>query len=299
MGLPTVSQDTPAVVCLPLLEELRHGSLAWDQLLKRSPAASPFAGWAWHWAWANSAPPEDVRTSQAVLLRGAGGAVEALLPVAVRDVTLRRRRVSALTWAIGDIGCPDHLDVLAAPEADLGAVVTALKALPWDVMVLSNLAPDATNATRLAAALTRRGCAIRREALRSCPYLELPSSWEEYLASLSAARRQNLRRKERNLRRNHAVVVVDYGPERLDEGWRRLVALHQLRWSGAGTFSDPRIEQLHHCFVRERRRPARSRPRSHWPRQFGRKATSSTVTRREAVHCILYGSAPLRKSNRR
>src|SRR2546429_4071501 len=92
MGLPTVSQDTPAVVCLPLLEELRHGSLAWDQLLKRSPAASPFAGWAWHWAWANSAPPEDGRTSQAVLLRGAGGAVEALLPGAVRDGTLRRRR---------------------------------------------------------------------------------------------------------------------------------------------------------------------------------------------------------------
>src|SRR5213076_2453411 len=88
-----------------------------------------------------------------------------------------------------------HLDVLAAPEADLGAVVTALKALPWDVMVLSNLAPDATNATRLAAALTRRGCAIRREAQRSCPYLELPSSWEEYVASLSAARRQTLRRR--------------------------------------------------------------------------------------------------------
>src|SRR6266576_2128791 len=122
MRPPTVSQDASAVVCLPLLEQLRHGSLAWDQLLKRSPAASPFAGWAWHWAWANSAPPEDVRTSQAVLLRGAGG---------------------------------------------------ALKALPWDVVVLSNLAPDATNATRLAAALTRRGCAIRREALRSCPYLEL------------------------------------------------------------------------------------------------------------------------------
>jgi len=251
MRPPTVSQDAPAVACLPLLEELRHGSLAWDQLLKRSPAASPFAGWAWHWAWANSAPPEDVRTSHAVVLHGVGGAVEALLPVAVRDVTLRRRQVTALTWAIGDIGCPDHLDVLAAPEADLGAVVTALKALPWDVMVLSNLAPDATNATRLAAALARRGCAIRREALRSCPYLELPNSWEEYLASLSAARRQNLRRKERSLRRNHAVIVADYGPERVDEGWRRLVALHQLRWSGAGTFSDPRIEQLHHCFVRE------------------------------------------------
>src|SRR5436309_13380231 len=142
MGLPTVSQDTPAVVCLPLLEELRHGSLAWDQLLKRSPAASPFAGWAWHWAWANSAPPEDVRTSQAVLLRGAGGAVEALLPVAVRDVTLRRRRVTALTWAIGVIGCPDHLDVLAAPAVDLGAVGTAQKSLHRYWWVLCYIAPE-------------------------------------------------------------------------------------------------------------------------------------------------------------
>src|SRR5437764_11483829 len=142
MGLPTVSQDTPAVVCLPLLEELRHGSLAWDQLLKRSPAASPFAGWAWHWAWANSAPPEDVRTSQAVLLRGAGGAVEALLPVAIRNVTLRRRRVTALTWAIGDIGCPDHLYVLVSPQAELGGVATALQGLPRGVMVLSSLTPD-------------------------------------------------------------------------------------------------------------------------------------------------------------
>src|SRR2546429_1545581 len=95
MGLPTVSQDTPAVVCLPLLEELRHGSLAWDQLLKRSPAASPFAGWAWHWAWANSAPPEDVRTSQAALLRGAGGAAQTLPPAAVPDGTLPPRPGSA------------------------------------------------------------------------------------------------------------------------------------------------------------------------------------------------------------
>src|SRR2546429_1383594 len=134
MGLPTVGQDTPAVVCLPLLEELRHGSLAWDQLLKRSPAASPFAGWAWHWAWANSAPPEDVRTSQAVLLRGAGGAVEALLPVAVRDVTLRRRRVSAPTWAIGGIGCPEPFDVLAGPAAAPCGGVTALEAPPPGVV---------------------------------------------------------------------------------------------------------------------------------------------------------------------
>ena len=186
-----------------------------------------------------------------MLLRDAAGALEAVLPVAVRRVTFRRTEVRALTWAIGDLGCPDHLDLPALPDADLAAIVPALTSLDWDVMMLGNLAPDAPNAARLAAALRRRGYATRREALWSCPYLELPSSWEEYLTSLSATRRQTLRRKERNLQRDHALCVTDYGMERLDEGWRRLVALHEQRWGGAGSFSDPRVERLHHCFAGE------------------------------------------------
>ena len=250
-GPLSVSDAARAVVCQPLLETLRLGSAAWDRLLERSPAASPFASWAWHWAWAHSAPPDDLNASYAVLLHGAGGVLEALLPVAVRRVTFRRREVTALTWAIGELGCPDHLDVLALPEADLAAVVPALKALSWDVVFLSNLAAEAPNALQLGAALTRHGCAVRREALWTSPYVELPSSWEEYLASLSPTRRQGIRRAERVLKRDHSVVVTDYSTERLEEGWRHLVALHEQRWAGAGTFSDPRVEQLHRCFTEE------------------------------------------------
>ena len=180
-----MSDAAGSIACRPLLETLRLGSAAWDRLLERSPAASPFASWAWHWAWAHSAPPDDLNASYAVLLHGAGGVLEALLPVAVRRVTFRRREVTALTWAIGELGCPYHLDVLALPEADLAAVVPALKALSWDVVFLSNLAAEAPNALQLGAALTRHGCAVRREALWTSPYVELPSSWEEYLASLS------------------------------------------------------------------------------------------------------------------
>lgn len=42
------------------------------------------------------------------------------------------------------------------------------------------------------------GDAGHLEPLRSCPYLDLPSSWEEYLASLSPDRRQTLRRQTVN-----------------------------------------------------------------------------------------------------
>src|SRR5207247_5644456 len=86
--------------------------------------------------------------------------------------------------------------------------------------------------------------------LWSCPRLELPRSWDVYLATLSANRRQILRRKERSLFRDHAAAVVDYGEDRLDEGWGHLLRLHEQRWDGAGggAFRDPRSERLQRGF---------------------------------------------------
>src|SRR6266853_5624535 len=75
-----------------------------------------------------------------------------------------------LTWAMGDLGCPDRLDVLALPEANFDALMPSLRALPWDILILGNLAASAPNATRLARALARDGCAVRWNELWPCPY---------------------------------------------------------------------------------------------------------------------------------
>ncbi len=255
--VPTTTIDEPrparAGVCVPLVELLAGDSAEWEALRQDSRAGSPFTSWAWHRAWADSTPPEELRASYGVTLRSERGALEALLPVAVGVVPFRRRQVAALTWAIGDVGCPDHLDVLARPDARLEDAIPSLLALPWDVVILSNLAPDAPNAARLAAALARAGCAVRWNAGPRCPYLELPGGWEEYLAALSANRRQALRRRERTLEREHAVALTDYGAENLAEGWKHLVALHEQRWATAagGTFSDERVERLHRGFAEQ------------------------------------------------
>jgi CelD/BcsL family acetyltransferase involved in cellulose biosynthesis len=251
VGAATVNASDPLATLVPLRDALDQGPTEWDRLLESSPVASPFATWAWHRAWANAAPPADLAASQVVMLRGADGTLQAVLPVAVRTATFRRRRTRVLTWAIGDVGCPDHLEVPALPDAELAAVIPALTSLPWDVAILSNLAPEAPNAMRLAAAFANAGCTVRRQALWSCPYLDLPATWEDYLASLSPTRRQRLRRCERNLERDHAVTLTDYGAERLDEGWQQLVSLHQQRWAGAGVFGDPQVERLHRSFLRE------------------------------------------------
>ncbi len=239
---------------MSLSEALALGPAPWDAMLARAESPSPFMTWAWHRAWADSAPAADVAASAALVLHSAGGAVHALLPVLLRRISLHRVPVTALTWAMGDLGCPDHLDVLAAPGADVGALGSVLEDLPWQVLILSNLAPNAWAARRLCEAIAAHGYAVRRQALWACPYLELCDDWECYLATLTPTRRQTLRRKERSLQRHHAVAITDYDGDRLDEGLRCLVTLHERRWAGEageGAFRDPGVRRLHCRFAAE------------------------------------------------
>jgi CelD/BcsL family acetyltransferase involved in cellulose biosynthesis len=174
-------------------------------------------------------------------------------------VPFHRWPVAALTWAIGDLGCPDHLDLLATRETDVAALVPALVELPWQILVLSNLAHNAANAHGLCEAMAARGWVVRRRPLWVCPYLDLCDDWDRYLASLTATRRQTLRRKERKLRRHHAMVITDYDTDRLEEGWGRMLALHDRRWNGpdggeggvGGAFREPSVVRLHRRFAAE------------------------------------------------
>jgi len=237
-----------------LVEALAHGAVAWDELVARAGSTSPFMSWAWHRAWADSAPPAELHASEVLAVHGSDRSLHGLLPIRLCRVRFRRVWVRALIWAVGDVGCPDELDVPALPEADLSALAAALEALPWQVVILSNLAERAPNAERLCAALGERGHASRHSPLWTCPQLDLPSSWDAYLATLSPNRRQLLRRKERSLRREHAVAVTHYNEDRLDEGWGHLLALHEQRWVGAGeggAFRDSRTERLQRRFAGE------------------------------------------------
>jgi CelD/BcsL family acetyltransferase involved in cellulose biosynthesis len=156
-----------------------------------------------------------------------------------------------LTWAIGNVGCPDHLDVPATFDIELEAAVPLLEELPWQLIVLSGVADDAPNVARLIEAFARRGYPVRRTQLDSCPYIDLPNSWDEYLSSLSKSRRQSIRWQERKLRREYAVTITDYAPDRLDEGWHRLRSLHESRWAGSGALGEARLDELLRCFSSE------------------------------------------------
>ena len=239
------------VARIPLTDALACGPEPWDRLVGRSPSPSPFMRWAWHQAWIESAPPDEVRSAFALAVHGPGGSIEALIPLALQPLRFRRARAAALVWPIGDVGCPDHLDAPAGAGVALDAAIPLIEELPWDVMVLRHVAEDATGVARLCEALGRRGHAVRRTPVDSCPYLDLPADWDAYLASLSPVRRQTIRRKERALGKAHVVSVADYAPNSLDEGWCRLRSLHDRRWGNGGVLADPRLDQLLRRFTSE------------------------------------------------
>jgi len=255
--LPSLPSSVPAtsvgVRRLSLLDALALGPDAWNALVAHTASPSPFSSWSWHRAWAESAPAAEVDASDVFALHAADGSLSAVLPLRLSHVRFHRVSVRALTWAIGDVGCPDALDVPAVPDADWPALAAALEARPWQVIILSNLAEDARNADQLCAALAARGHVVRRSPQWRCPLLELPSSWDAYLATLGSNRRQILRRKERSLFRDHAARIVDYQGDRLDEGWSHLLRLHEQRWDGAGggAFRDSRAERLQRAFAGE------------------------------------------------
>lgn len=81
------------------------------------------------------------------------------------------------------------------------------------------------------------------------PTLSLARDWETYLAARSANFRQQIRRRERRLVRNHMLryrLAVD--PARLDEDLTLLFALHARRWGPRSAFE--RWEPFHREFAR-------------------------------------------------
>jgi hypothetical protein len=244
-----VTGNSLAATRVPLADALDLGPDIWDQLLMRSGSASPFLTWAWHRACADAVPADEVNSCQAVVLRSATGDVEALFPFRVYRDPFWGVPVTGVGWAFGDLGCPDHLDLLASPEADLDALAGALENLPWVAIRLGNVAEAAVSVERFCAACERRGWMVRRRPLGRVLYVELPGSWEAYLSSLSAHGRRAIARNERKLRREHDVALTDYGKGRLEEGLHHLQRLHALRWGGGGAFRDLVMERLHRRFA--------------------------------------------------
>jgi hypothetical protein len=166
---------------------------------------------------------------------------------------------NVLRWLGSGEVCTDHLSLICRPEhreqvAEQVAEVLADQCDEWDRLDLNAVDTDDYAIMALVAHLEERECIISRQAADSCWVLDLPSNWENYLASVSKSHRKQLRQAERRVIDSGRVAwhPVTNAAE-FKTAWPVLVDLHQQRRKSlgeTGCFASQAFHEFHHDVAR-------------------------------------------------
>jgi CelD/BcsL family acetyltransferase involved in cellulose biosynthesis len=230
----------------------------WDALLARSDG-SVFQSFEWLRTWWRHFGERRPGARLHVLTVRDGGALVGIAPLWI-DATRLLGIVPFRRLLFLGHRDSDYLDVLAARGAE-GACAEAIAAhlaarrRRFDVAVLEETSDRSRSGPLLAAALARRGFAVSRAPDSPCPRTALGRTWEETVARFGQSDRREIRRRLRNIQKEHRVEleVVPPGPD-LAAAMREFVEMHQERWARDGwwgAFADPALAEFQ-CDVAER-----------------------------------------------
>ena len=270
-----LEESVATLVCRPM-EFGRIPREAWDRLLAKTPAATPFSRWTVHRAWwdaygdtAHDQYMVCLDASHASETSVAADRIAAIVPLmhrhelepddALTATVLRRRRAErthvrpeAKAIFFGAAYHTDYATILCAAD-DLPKVTTALAhelggppdvqhgTQEWDVVDLRRLRSGDPTLSALEAALGsvagEHGWTVVREQEDVCPVVTVEADdWEGYLGTLGKKSRHEIRRKVR--RAEAAGALRLHKSEITQESIERFIALHQARFGTEGLFPD-------------------------------------------------------------
>ncbi|WP_052731871.1 GNAT family N-acetyltransferase [Devosia geojensis] len=170
-----------------------------------------------------------------------GGPCRAFFPLRVSAVRQRDGTYVNIVYMAGNYGA-DYTGMICEPAVERDAVTAfaaRLKQMHWQSVVLDYVPADDPRYQHLAAHFPRATFAVGREQrvnLRDnvdnlvCPWVRLPESFEDYLATLSANMRQKLRRLLRALEADPELTVGLSTPGTFEEDLAALGRLWADKW---------------------------------------------------------------------
>lgn len=243
----------------------------WDELAELAPAWNrlargvPFRSWEWLalW-WRHYGPPLAARDgSKELFVAAVYDSAAALVGLAPWYLERKGRGAVVRFLGSGEV-CTDYLTVLSVPgrETEIAAALAEwLVALrkqnagdgggptTWDRLEFSGIADDDASMGPLLDQLAVRGAIVDRRRADHCWRVELPESWEEYLAELSKSHRKQLRRFQRRLfKGRRAVLRTAASEEEFERAFEILIDLHRRRRESLGDrgrFHSPRFTEFH------------------------------------------------------
>jgi CelD/BcsL family acetyltransferase involved in cellulose biosynthesis len=191
-------------------------------------AGNPFATWEWASAWWRHLGRG--REQRMLGCRRPDGSLAGVLPLYFST----SRPLRTLRYA--GHGPADQLGPVCSAD-DRPAVARALRTAlsqsrDWDLCVAERMSEEDGWPGLLP------GARLRRE---ESPVLRLPAGeWDGFLAARSANFRQQVRKRERKLAREHALRFrLARDADHLDRDMDTLFDLHEARWAQAGTTAFP------------------------------------------------------------
>jgi CelD/BcsL family acetyltransferase involved in cellulose biosynthesis len=148
---------------------------------------------------------------------------------------------------LGGFDVTDYMGPVARSglgEAFTKELLTAVAAeVEWERADLRGLADRAPWAGLLESAAGAQGFRTERGDDGVCPILELPATYDEYLAALPSKLRHEIRRKERRLAAEFGGFTVAFAtPETLPEMYDRFIELHRMSEGPKGKFMHAGME---------------------------------------------------------
>jgi len=224
---------------------------AWDGLAS-SAVETIFLTREWLTSWLETMAPD---AELHVMTAWSGGRLVAALPLCGGAGDSGRR------WRFMGAGSltPNHLDIIAEPPFAAAAREGFVEMLleesgAWDVLEFDKLPADTETAGALHAAFVRAGRATARSVSATCPYIELPPTFDEYLATRGRDHRKDLRRKSRRIAERpegHRFAAVETAAA-ADEAIEALMRFHQSRYEAMGhpgAFANSDVVRFHRLVV--------------------------------------------------
>jgi CelD/BcsL family acetyltransferase involved in cellulose biosynthesis len=153
----------------------------------------------------------------------------------------------------GDTEVCDYMDIVAArgeEEAVLTAVLRSLGEEPWRDLTLWALREDSPTLPALKAVAPSFGLSVDVVDEDVCPQLELPASWEEFLATLNKKDRHELRRKLRKLSQGGEVELESIDePAAVESALNDFLALYAESRTEKADFMTERMERFFRAII--------------------------------------------------
>jgi CelD/BcsL family acetyltransferase involved in cellulose biosynthesis len=221
------------------------GRAAWEDLCARARLRAPFLSWVWQTEWLHAFAPERRLEIRAV--EDADGSLVGVLPLFDAGAGVQR--------IVGGADVSDYLDLLAVAgrEEEVWSALLQSRAADRDVWQLHAVPAASPTVTALPAIATTCGLTATASVEERCPVLDLPASWDDYLATLPSKHRHELMRKTRRLRREapDARISVIRRRDEIETRFGDFFDLHRRSRVGKERFMDVRMEKFFRRVVGE------------------------------------------------